>query len=132
MKKAIRMGDLLCEDYLEKQLKNIVEWKNLTVVGGYKSQAVDYTKMLEWLNEYGNKLKPYITNVSAYLNKAANEGKRIMFEAQLGALRDIDFGIYPYTSSSSTIAAYGPIGAGIPGKKLDCVIGCLLYTSRCV
>mgnify|MGYP000780130463 FL=1 len=62
----------------------------------------------------------------------ADAGKSILFEAQLGALRDIDFGIYPYTSSSSTIAAYAPIGAGIPAKRLDSVVGIMKAYSSCV
>ena len=75
---------------------------------------------------------PYICNVGDYLAKADDAGKKILFEAQLGALRDIDFGIYPYTSSSNTIGAYAPIGAGIPGRKLDLSIGIMKAYSSCV
>ncbi len=75
---------------------------------------------------------PYICDVGDYLDKADREGKKIMFEAQLGALRDIDFGIYPYTSSSNTLAAYAPIGAGIPGHKLNLSIGIMKAYSSCV
>ena len=74
----------------------------------------------------------YVCDATSFLNKAADEGKKIMFEAQLGALRDIDFGIYPYTSSSSTLAAYAPIGSGIPAKKTDKVIGIMKAYSSCV
>ena len=79
--------------------------------------AVSYTHL------YGESLRPYICDAGLYLDQAAASGKKILFEAQLGALRDIDFGIYPYTSSSSTIAAYAPIGAGVPNRRLDLVIG---------
>ena len=65
------------------------------------------------------------------MNAAAN-GKNVMFEAQLGALRDIDFGIYPFTSSSSTIASYAPIGAGVPNRKLDLTVGIMKAYSTCV
>ena len=88
--------------------------------------------MMAWLETYGGQLRDFVCDVSVYLNKARREGKRIMFEAQLGALRDIDFGIYPYTSSSSTIAAYAPIGAGIPGAPLDEVVGIMKAYSTCV
>ncbi|MBR2326999.1 MAG: adenylosuccinate synthase [Clostridia bacterium] len=132
MKKAIRMGDLLDPDYIAKRLPGIIEWKNLTIENGYGAEAVTYEKMSAWLKEYGDVLKPFICDTSVYLTKAVKEGKRIMFEAQLGALRDIDFGIYPYTSSSSTIAAYGPIGAGIPGVKIDNTIGIVKAYSSCV
>ena len=78
----------------------------------------------------GDLLHPEDT--TTYLTEAIKEGKSVMFEAQLGALRDIDFGIYPYTSSSSTIAAYAPIGAGIPAQKLDEVVGIMKAYSSCV
>lgn len=132
MKKAIRMGDLFNEDELLKHLKDVVEWKNLMVEGGYKAKKVDANEMFLWLKKYGDVLKPFVCDVSAYLTDAVKEDKRIMFEAQLGALRDIDFGIYPYTSSSSTIAGYAPIGAGIPGVKLNETIGIMKAYSTCV
>ncbi|MDD7193744.1 MAG: adenylosuccinate synthase [Clostridiaceae bacterium] len=132
MKKAFRIGELLEFDKLEKRIKGIIEWKNLTVENGYKHEAVEAEKMLDWLRTYGLPFKDYICDTTDYLTQAVNEGKSIMFEAQLGALRDIDFGIYPYTSSSSTIAAYAPIGAGIPGTALNEVIGIMKAYSSCV
>ena len=132
LKKAIRMGDLLCPEYLKERLRGIVDWKNMTLRDGYKRDGVEYEQMLAWVEKYVQELKPYITDVSSYLESAVQAGKKIMFEAQLGALRDIDFGIYPYTSSSSTIAAYGPIGAGIPGHSLDRVVGIMKAYSSCV
>ena len=132
MKKAIRTGDLFNREYLLKRVTGIVEWKNLTVVNGYGSEAVTVDGLMDWLDKYGSVIKPYICDLTVYLNNAVKEGKRIMFEAQLGALRDIDFGIYPYTSASSTIAAYAPVGAGIPGKKIDKCIGIMKAYSTCV
>ena len=132
MKKAFRTGELLEFDKLEKRIKGIIEWKNLTVENGYKHEAVEAEKMLDWLRTYGLPFKDYICDTTDYLTQAVSEGKSIMFEAQLGALRDIDFGIYPYTSSSSTIAAYAPIGAGIPGTALNEVIGIMKAYSSCV
>ncbi|NLZ49319.1 MAG: adenylosuccinate synthase [Clostridiales bacterium] len=132
MKKGIRMGDLLLNsDALEEKVSNIVEWKSMALTG-YKQSNILKESILQWLEEYGKALLPFITDTTEYLLAAIKENKNIMFEAQLGALRDIDFGIYPYTSSSSTIAAYGPIGAGIPGKKLDKVIGIMKAYSTCV
>lgn len=132
MKKAIRMGDLFNSDALLKHLKDVVEWKNLMVEGGYKAQAVNADAMFDWLKKYGDVIKPFVCDVSEYLIGAVKDDKKIMFEAQLGALRDIDFGIYPYTSSSSTIAGYAPIGAGIPGVKLNETIGIMKAYSTCV
>lgn len=131
MKKALRMEDLLRLDHLTEKVQDIVEWKNITVTG-YGHEPIKAEDMMEWLRTFGTQLIPYITDVSEYLHQAIAAGKNIMFEAQLGALRDIDLGIYPYTSSSSTIAAYAPIGAGIPGEQLTDIIGIMKAYSTCV
>lgn len=132
MKKTVRMGDLLHPETLREHLNDLVEWKNLTVVGGYSHEPVSADEMYKWLETYGFPFVDYIKNTTEYLSQAIASGKSILFEAQLGALRDIDFGIYPYTSSSSTIAAYAPIGSGIPSKKIDCVVGIMKAYSSCV
>ena len=132
MKKTLRMGDLLHPDTIRNRLGGLIEWKNLMVQGGYHHEGIKTEEMLEWLETYGNPWKDYIVNTTEYLTKADAEGKNIMFEAQLGALRDIDFGIYPYTSASSTIAAYAPIGAGIPAKRLNNALGIIKAYSSCV
>ncbi len=132
LKKALRMGELLYPGKARDRLKDIAEWKNLTMAGAYGSDAVSAKETFEYIERYGSVLAPYITDTGLYLEDAARQGKKIMFEAQLGALRDIDFGIYPYTSSSSTIAAYAPIGAGIPGRKLTKTIGIMKAYSTCV
>lgn len=131
MKKGVRMEDLLHMDTLREKVNDIVEWKNITVTG-YGHAPVNADDMMDWLKTYGEKVAPFITDVSTYLYDAAMSGKNIMFEAQLGALRDIDFGIYPYTSSSSTLAGFAPIGAGIPGLRLNNAIGIMKAYSTCV
>ena len=133
MKKTLRMGDLLHMDGgVKKRLETIVESKNLTMVNIYDQKPVSAEEMWAWCRRYAELFGPYICNVGAYLAAADDAGKKIMFEAQLGALRDIDYGIYPYTSSSNTIGAYAPIGAGIPGRKLDLSIGIMKAYSSCV
>lgn len=132
MKKAIRMGDILHPSYLKERLETIVEWKNLSIEGMYGGKPYTVDGLLEWFEAYGAPLKDYICNAGYYLNGALKEGKRVMLEAQLGALRDIDFGIYPFTTSSSTITAYGPVGAGIPNRKVDNSIGVMKAYSTCV
>ena len=132
MKKAFRMGELLHTDLMYARIKDIVEWKNLTVEKGYSHAPVTVDEVMDYFETYGKPLKEYICDVGLYLHEANRAGKNIMFEAQLGALRDIDFGIYPYTSSSSTIAAYAPIGAGVPNLKLDRSIGIMKAYSTCV
>jgi adenylosuccinate synthase len=131
LKKGIRMGDLLSPDKLAEKLADIVEWKNITL-GGYGEERVKLESMMEWISEFSEPLLPFITDTTTYLTKAVENGKNILLEAQLGALRDIDYGIYPYTTSSHTLAAYGPAGAGIPGAKVDCVIGIMKAYSTCV
>lgn len=132
MKKTIRMGDLKRLTDIRQHIADIVEWKNLMIVGGYSKSKIETQSVMNWLYTYGDPLKPFICNTTKYLSDAVSAGKRILFEAQLGALRDIDMGIYPYTSSSNSLAAYAPIGAGIPGKKLDEVIGIMKAYSTCV
>ena len=132
MKKAVMMGELLHEEALKPRLQGILEWKNLTLTQVYGSEKVEFADLWAWLQEFGGPLKPYICDTGKYLRQALKEGKKVLFEAQLGALRDIDFGIYPYTSSSTPLAAYAPIGAGIPGVKVDETIGIVKAYSSCV
>lgn len=132
MKKTLRMNDLLCPDSLRTKVENLLEWKNLTIEGVYGHEKITVDEIMKWLSDFGDPLKEYICDTGAYLLDAENSGKRIMFEAQLGALRDVDFGIYPFTSSSNTIAAYAPVGAGIPSKKLDLTVGIMKAYSSCV
>ena len=133
MKKTLRMGDLVHMDAsVKKRLETIVDSKNLTMVSIYGQQPVSVEEMWAWCEKYSKLFAPYICDVGQYLAEADEAGKKIMFEAQLGALRDIDFGIYPYTSSSNTVSAYAPIGAGIPGHKLHNSIGVMKAYSSCV
>ena len=131
-KKAVMMGELLYPEYLEQHLGTILEWKNLTIQNVYGAEAYKLEDLMQWCRTYGEKLKPFLCNTSKYLYEAENSGKNIMFEAQLGALRDIDFGIFPYTSSSSSIAGYACIGAGIPGSHVDRTVGIVKAYSTCV
>ena len=131
MKKAFRMGELLNTGLLYKRLPDIVAWKNMTIKA-YGFEPVTVEELIEYFETYGKVLADYVTDTGLYLNAANKAGKNIMFEAQLGALRDIDYGIVPYTSSSSTIAAYAPIGAGVPNLKLDNSIGIMKAYSSCV
>ncbi len=131
MKKAFRMGELLNTALLYKRLPDIVAWKNMTIKA-YGFDPVTVDEMIEYFETYGKPLAKYVCDTGLYLNDANKKGKNIMFEAQLGALRDIDFGIVPYTSSSSTIAAYAPIGAGVPNLKLDNSVGIMKAYSSCV
>jgi len=133
LKKGIQMGELLLgDDYLRDRLSLILEWKNLFIQCAYDKPPYTVDDMLNWLRTYGDPFKEYIHDVRCMLTKAQRADENILFEAQLGALRDVDYGIYPYTSSSSPLAAYAPIGSGAPGIHVDDVIGIVKAYSTCV
>ena len=132
MKKAIRFGDLQDEKALLERMRGLTEWKNLTLRGVYGAQPASLEETMDYLKTYAYPLLPYVQDAGRLLERAAAQGKRILFEAQLGTLRDIDFGIYPYTTSSQTLAAYAPIGAGAPGLRLDKTVGVMKAYSSCV
>ena len=133
-KKTIRLGDLLHleETSIQARLKIILESKNLELAGCYHQEPMSYPALLSWCQKQATLYAPYICNAGSYLESALKDGKNVVLEAQLGAMRDIDYGIFPYTSSSSTISAYGPIGAGIPGEHMDHIVGVLKAYSTCV
>ena len=133
-KKTLRLGDLLHldEENIKARLKTMLEAKNLELAGCYHQNEMSYNALLSWCKKQADLFAPYICDTGSYLSDALKRGKKVVLEAQLGAMRDIDYGIFPYTSSSSTISAYGPIGAGIPGEQLDHVVGVLKAYSTCV
>ena len=131
MKKTIMLGELFYPEYLRKRLEGILEWKNLTLKNVYGGKTYTIDEIWDWLMTYGERLKPFICDTGAFL-RGVDGKKNILFEAQLGVLRDVDFGIFPYTSSSTPLAAYAPIGSGMPGAKLDGVIGVVKAYSTCV
>ena len=131
-KKTILAGELLYPEHLREHLKDLMEWKNLTLTRVYGAKPVTMEDLEVWIDVFCNKIKPFICDTGAFLRKAQTEGKQILFEAQLGALRDLDYGIYPYTTSSNAIAAYAPVGSGLPSAKIDEVIGVVKAYSTCV
>ena len=131
-KKTLLAGELRYPERLRAHLDELLEWKNLTVTGVYGAEPFTREAVLSWLEDYGEKLKPYLCDVAAELQAAQDAGKRILFEAQLGALRDLDCGIVPYTTSSRALAAYAPVGAGAPWLKVDEVLGIAKAYSTCV
>ena len=131
-KKTVLAGELLYNPNLRQHLAELLEWKNLTINGVYGAEPVTMAELEAWLNDYCEKIKPFICDTGAFLRDAQKQGKKIRFEAQLGALRDLDYGIFPYTTSSNAIAAYAPVGSGLPSAKLDEVIGVVKAYSTCV
>ena len=131
-KKTVMAGELFYPDVLKARLKDLMEWKNLIIKGVYGAEPYTWEEIENWLNTSCEAIKPYICDTGALLREAEENGKKILFEAQLGSLRDLDHGIYPMTTSSNTIAAYAPVGSGLPGAELDRVIGVVKAYSTCV
>ena len=131
-KKTVLAGELLHPQHLKEHLQDLMEWKNLTLTSVYGAKGTTMEQLEAWMDSYCEKIRPFICDTGAYLRKAQQEGKRILFEAQLGALRDLDYGIYPYTTSSNAIAAYAPVGSGLPSAKIDNVVGVVKAYSTCV
>ncbi len=131
-KKTVMAGELFHPEELREHLRELTEWKNLTLTRVYGSEPYT-TEMLEkWLRDWCEPLRPFICDTGRYLKAAKTAGKSILFEAQLGSLRDLDYGIYPYTTSSNTLAAYAPIGSGLPSLRAEEVIGVVKAYSTCV
>ena len=131
-KKTVLAGELFNAKAFFEHLDGIMEWKNLTIEKVYGAKPTTREALKAWYDAYCVPLMPFICDLDDFYDDAEKAGKNIMFEAQLGSLRDIDFGIHPYTTSSSTIAAYAPIGAGAPAMKLDEIIGVVKAYSTCV
>ena len=131
-KKTILAGELFYPEHLKEHAADLLEWKNLTLTGVYGAQPYTIEQLMAWLEDYGSRLKPFICDTGLFLEKAEKEGKKVLFEAQLGALRDLDFVIHPMTTSSNTLAAYAPVGSGMPGVKIDKVVGVVKAYSSCV
>lgn len=131
-KKTVLAGELFHPEELKAHLADIMEWKNLILTKVYGAKPYTMEMLEAWLNEYGERIKPFVCDTGAFLKNAQKEGKNILFEAQLGSLRDLDYGIYPYTTSSNTTAAYAPIGSGLPSAKITDVVGVVKAYSTCV
>ena len=131
-KKTILAGELFYPEELKTHLADLMEWKNLTLTKVYGAEGYTMEKLEQWIDEFCAKIKPYICDTGRFLRDAQKNGKNILFEAQLGSLRDLDYGICPYTTSSNTTASYAPIGSGLPSAKLDQVVGVVKAYSTCV
>ena len=131
-KKTVMAGELFYPDQLKNHLADLLEWKNLTLVNVYGAKPYTMEMLDMWIKDYCEKIKPFICDTAAFMKDALKRDKKIMFEAQLGSLRDLNFGIYPYTTSSNTTAAFAPVGAGAPGVKIDDIIGVVKAYSTCV
>ena len=119
---GFQVSELFDEDTLKEKVARVVEQKNIMLEHMYHKPLINADELLETLHEYRDIVKPYVCDTALYLNNAIKEGKTVLLEGQLGTLKDPDFGIYPMVTSSSTLAAYGAIGAGIPPYEIKDII----------
>ncbi len=127
---GFQVSELFDEDTLTEKVDRICEMKNIMLEHMYHKPLLDKAELLNTLHEYRDMVAPYVCDVSLYLDKAIKEGKNILLEGQLGTLKDPDHGIYPMVTSSSTLAAYGAIGAGIPPYEIKKIVTvCKAYSS---
>ncbi len=127
---GFQVSELFDDETLKEKVERICEQKNVMLEHMYHKPLIDPAGLLETLHEYKEMIAPYVCDVSAFLDKALKEGKTILLEGQLGTLKDPDHGIYPMVTSSSTLAAYGAIGAGIPPYAISQIITvCKGYSS---
>lgn len=121
-KVGFQVWELFEEDSLKEKIKNILDYKNLILEHVYHKPTIDADELFQTLKSYGEMIKPYVIDSVSFINDAIKSGKKILLEGQLGSLKDPDFGIYPFTTSSSTLAGYGAIGAGIPPYEIKEII----------
>ena len=127
---GFQVCELFDEDGLKTKLASVCETKNVLLEHLYHKPKLDVEELYATMMEYREMIAPYVCDTSAYLDQAIKDGKNILLEGQLGTLKDPDHGIYPMVTSSSTLAAYGAIGAGIPPYEIKQVITvCKAYSS---
>lgn len=127
---GFQVSELFDEELLKEKVVCIAETKNVLLEHLYHKPLINPDELLETLHEYRDTIAPYVCDVSSYLDQAIKEGKTILLEGQLGTLKDPDHGIYPMVTSSSTLAAYGAIGAGIPPYEIKQIVTvCKAYSS---
>ena len=119
---GFQVNELFDEDRLKEKLKSVCETKNVLLEHLYHKPLLNVDELFAELMEYKEMVAPYVCDVSLYLNNALKEGKEILLEGQLGTLKDPDHGIYPMVTSSSTLAAYGAIGAGVPPYEIQKIV----------
>ena len=127
---GFQVSELFDEDVLKEKLERVCETKNVLLEHLYHKPAVDPKELFATMQQYREMIAPYVCDVSSYLDQALKEGKTVLLEGQLGTLKDPDHGIYPMVTSSSTLAAYGAIGAGVPPYEIKQIITvCKAYSS---
>jgi len=119
---GFQVWELFGEEELKEKIKNVVEVKNLILEHVYHKPLLDAEELYKTCKEYAEIVRPYVIDTVPFMHEAIKSGKNILLEGQLGSLKDPDFGIYPFTTSSSPLAGYGAIGACIPPYEIKEII----------
>ena len=134
--KYLKIGMQVCQlfdrELLRTRLTNVATQKNAQLEALYQKPLIDVEALFQKLTEQAERIRPMVIDTTAYLHKALKEGKSILLEGQLGSLRDPDHGIYPYTTSSSPLAGFGTVGAGVPANAISDVYCVTKAYSSCV
>ena len=119
---GFQVSELYDDAYLREKLESVLAVKNVILEHLYHKPALSVDEIFAQLVEWRDAIKPYVADTVTYLYNAVKEDKMILLEGQLGSLKDPDFGIYPFTTSSSTLAGYGAVGAGLPPYEIKDII----------
>ncbi len=134
--KYLKIGIQVCQlydrDYLQKRLTGVAEQKNAQLEALYHKPLIDVDALIDHLTEQAERIRPMVIDTTVFLHKALKENKAILLEGQLGSLRDPDHGIYPFTTSSSPLAGFGTVGAGVPAGSITDVYCVTKAYSSCV
>ena len=131
-KVGFQVSELYDDEYLKEKIERVCEVKNLLLEHVYHKPLIDTTELFNTLVDYREKIRPFVGDATTFVRNAIKEGKTVLLEGQLGSLRDPDAGIYPMVTSSSTLAGYGTVGAGIPPYEIKDIIAVTKAYSSCV
>ncbi|MEW6032126.1 MAG: adenylosuccinate synthase [Bacillota bacterium] len=123
LKKGVLVGEVLYPDYLRRHLNEVVEWESLVLSRIYGRPPIDAETVFEWTMQHGARIRDWICDTAEVVQAAVRAGRTVLFEGQLGALRDLHYGMYPFVTSSSCLASFARVGGGLFETPIDSVIG---------
>ena len=129
---GFQVSELFDDEILKEKIERVCIQKDVLLEHLYHKPAIDKAELLETLHEYRDMIAPYVCDTALFIQEAIKAGKTVLLEGQLGTLKDPDFGIYPMVTSSSTLASYGAIGAGIPPYEIKDIIAVVKAYSSAV
>lgn len=132
MKKTLLVGELFDKEGLPGRLAAVVDWANERITKLYGGAPLVLAEVERWAADVRDRLEPHVADVTALLSRALDENAAVLAEGQLGALKDLYFGIYPFTTSSNCLAGHAPVGMGVPWAKVDHIVGVTKAFSSCV